>query len=300
MTALTLNPDRLFSAEPRQRALARALYDTVKALPIVSPHGHTDPQWYADNQPFTRCVGAVHHARSLRVPHALQPGYPARGAGDSAARWRIGGRRRAGWSRHMAHLRGALPSFSRHADAHLAGSCLPRGVRHSRAASAASPRIASTTRINDCLARDEFRPRALFERFNIEVIATTESPLDPLAAPRQDPRQRVEGPRRHRLPPRPGRRSRIRRLRRQRRALRRADRRGHRHLARLPRRASQAPRVLQGHGCDVDRPRTSDRANRRSRHRRVREAFRQRARGADQRRTRPKPFARRCSPRWRA
>jgi glucuronate isomerase len=36
-------------------------------------------------------------------------------------------------------------------------------------------------RINACLARPEFRPRALFERFNIEVIATTESPLDPLA-----------------------------------------------------------------------------------------------------------------------
>jgi glucuronate isomerase len=36
-------------------------------------------------------------------------------------------------------------------------------------------------RINECLARPEFRPRALFERFNIEVIATTESPLDPLA-----------------------------------------------------------------------------------------------------------------------
>ncbi|HET9763157.1 MAG TPA: glucuronate isomerase, partial [Casimicrobiaceae bacterium] len=36
-------------------------------------------------------------------------------------------------------------------------------------------------RINACLARPEFRPRALFERFNIEVIATTESPLDALA-----------------------------------------------------------------------------------------------------------------------
>src|SRR5690606_41713548 len=34
--------------------------------------------------------------------------------------------------------------------------------------------------ITDALQRTEFRPRALFERFNIEVIATTESPLDPL------------------------------------------------------------------------------------------------------------------------
>src|SRR6266700_418316 len=50
---LTLHPDRLFSSDPAQRTLARELYATVKDLPIVSPHGHTDPQWYADNSPFT-------------------------------------------------------------------------------------------------------------------------------------------------------------------------------------------------------------------------------------------------------
>src|ERR1700682_6143298 len=53
MTSLTLHPDRLFAAEPAQRNLARALYATVKDLPIVSPHGHTDPQWYADNEAFS-------------------------------------------------------------------------------------------------------------------------------------------------------------------------------------------------------------------------------------------------------
>ena len=52
MIPLTLHPDRLFSPEPRQRDLARAIYVTVKDLPIISPHGHTDPQWYADNEPF--------------------------------------------------------------------------------------------------------------------------------------------------------------------------------------------------------------------------------------------------------
>ena len=37
---------------PPTRELARALYATVKDLPIVSPHGHTDPQWFADDAPF--------------------------------------------------------------------------------------------------------------------------------------------------------------------------------------------------------------------------------------------------------
>ena len=49
---LNLHPDRLFPADPATRGLARALYATVAELPIVSPHGHTDPQWYADDAPF--------------------------------------------------------------------------------------------------------------------------------------------------------------------------------------------------------------------------------------------------------
>ena len=49
---LELHPDRLFPADPTTRALARRLYATVKDLPIVSPHGHTDPQWFADDTPF--------------------------------------------------------------------------------------------------------------------------------------------------------------------------------------------------------------------------------------------------------
>jgi glucuronate isomerase len=53
MIPLSLHPDRLFSSDPMQRDLSRALYAAVKDLPIVSPHGHTDPQWYADNEPFT-------------------------------------------------------------------------------------------------------------------------------------------------------------------------------------------------------------------------------------------------------
>ena len=52
MTKLTLHPDRLFPAEGRTRDIARALYTGVKDLPIISPHGHTDPSWFAYDQPF--------------------------------------------------------------------------------------------------------------------------------------------------------------------------------------------------------------------------------------------------------
>src|SRR5438045_7102267 len=47
-----VDSDRLFPADPAIRGIARRLYDEVKDLPIVSPHGHTDPRWYAENAPF--------------------------------------------------------------------------------------------------------------------------------------------------------------------------------------------------------------------------------------------------------
>ena len=47
-----LNVERLFPAEGAARSVAAKLYETVRDLPIISPHGHTDPQWFADNQPF--------------------------------------------------------------------------------------------------------------------------------------------------------------------------------------------------------------------------------------------------------
>ncbi len=49
---LKLNPDRLFPADANTRTVARRLYAEIKGLPIISPHGHTDPSWFALNEPF--------------------------------------------------------------------------------------------------------------------------------------------------------------------------------------------------------------------------------------------------------
>ncbi len=51
---LTMNPDRLLPAEPATRAIARRLYAAVKDLPIVSPHGHANPEWFVANQHLSR------------------------------------------------------------------------------------------------------------------------------------------------------------------------------------------------------------------------------------------------------
>ena len=38
-----LNDNRLFPADGEARSIAARLYETVRDLPIISPHGHTDP-----------------------------------------------------------------------------------------------------------------------------------------------------------------------------------------------------------------------------------------------------------------
>src|SRR3989440_12598527 len=52
LTAPLIYADRLFPADFATRAVARRLYAEVRDLPIISPHGHTDPRWYADDAPF--------------------------------------------------------------------------------------------------------------------------------------------------------------------------------------------------------------------------------------------------------
>ncbi len=47
-----LSEDRLFPADEKTRAIARRLYEGIRGLPIVSPHGHTQAGWFARNEPF--------------------------------------------------------------------------------------------------------------------------------------------------------------------------------------------------------------------------------------------------------
>jgi len=64
-----LHPDRLLPAEPTTRDIARRLYRSTKALPLVCPHGHYDPaalaadRWLVD--PATELVKASAHADLL-------------------------------------------------------------------------------------------------------------------------------------------------------------------------------------------------------------------------------------------
>jgi glucuronate isomerase len=171
-----LHPDRLLPADSNERAIARRLYAEVAHLPIVSPHGHTDPRWFAENEPFddparlfvTRdhYIYRMLYSQGVRLESlgiARLDG--AKVERDPRKIWRL--------FAENYHLFRGTPTrmWLDHAFETLFG--LTERLSPANA-------DAHYDRIAEALAKPEFRPRALFERFNIEVIATTESPLDDL------------------------------------------------------------------------------------------------------------------------
>lgn len=176
-----LSEDRLFPADPSARAIARSLYAEVKNLPIVSPHGHTDPRWFAENENFADPAQLIvvpdHYVFRMLFSQGVpleKLGVPRIDGGpvetDPRAIWRT-------FAAHY-HLFRATPSrlWLDHTFQTLFGLDKPL--------TAQSADFYYDT-IDDCLKRDDYRPRALYERFNIEVIATTEGALDDLRWHRQ-------------------------------------------------------------------------------------------------------------------
>jgi len=169
--------DLLFAAEPRQRDIARELYALVRDLPLISPHGHVDPGLLADDEPFPDPARLLivpdHYVTRMLLSQGIplaRLGVPSRTGApvetDPRAIWRLlaqnwhlfrGTPSRLWLERTFADVFGVSTRF---------GPATGDAVYDEIAARLAEP---------------AFRPRALFERFGIEVLATTESPLDELA-----------------------------------------------------------------------------------------------------------------------
>jgi glucuronate isomerase len=172
---LVLHADRLFPADPAVRAIARRLYGAVQDLPIISPHGHTDPAWFADNEPFGNAAELLlapdHYLYRMLYSQGIaltSLGVPSRkGSSEANPReaWRL-------FARNF-HLFRGTPSalWLSHVFSVVFGLDV---VLEEKTADHYFDVIGAALRT------EAFRPRALFERFNIEVLATTESPLDPL------------------------------------------------------------------------------------------------------------------------
>jgi len=169
---MLLHPDRLFPPDPDTRKIARALYGSVKDLPIVSPHGHTQASWFAKNQPFpdppTLFVLPDHYVYRMLYSQGvsledLEIGQPI--AGNPRKVWSI-------FASHYDLFRGTpTRMWLDYAFEELFGL---------------TQRLSEKTAdlyydtISEKLNQKEFLPRSLFDRFQIEVLSTTDSPTDSL------------------------------------------------------------------------------------------------------------------------
>ena len=173
---LRLHPDRLLPPEPGVRSIARRLYATVRDLPILSAHSHVDPRLLADNEPFTDpaslFVTPDHYV--TRLLHASGVPLDALGVGrgplpEAEARqvWRL-------LCAHWNVFRGTPTRWW--LESELA-DIFEVSLRPS-----AETADAIYDQVADRLAKDDYRPRALYDRFHIQVLATTDDPADGLSA----------------------------------------------------------------------------------------------------------------------
>jgi glucuronate isomerase len=168
-----LHEDRLFPADPDTRSVARRLYATVRDLPIISPHGHTQAGWFADNRSFPdpaklfvqpdHYVFRMLYSQGISLAD-LEIGVPE--LKDPRKVWRI-------FAENYYLFRGTPTRIWLDYAFHELF-----GLKERLSAKTADFYYDA---IAEKLHTPEFLPRALYERFRLEVLATTDSPLDSLS-----------------------------------------------------------------------------------------------------------------------
>ena len=167
-----LHPDRLFPADPETRSIARRLYASISDLPIISPHGHTEAAWFAKNEPFPDPTQLLilpdHYIYRMLYSQGIsmhELGIRQTGAIDSRKIWRI-------FAEHYHLFRGTPTRMWLDYEFEVLFGL------DQRLSSATADHYFDV--IAEKLNQPEFLPRALYERFRIEVLSTTDSPLDSL------------------------------------------------------------------------------------------------------------------------
>jgi glucuronate isomerase len=165
--------DRLLPVDPAARAVARDLYASVRDLPIISPHGHVDAGMLrrddAWTDPTQLLISSDHYV--TRLLHAGGVSYEALGL-DTGRSPGI-----EGWRTFVDHWF----SFAGTASGYWIEQTL-RSVFGIEEPLSPENGDAAYARIAQRLGEPSFAPRALFDAFGIEALATTDDPLDDLQA----------------------------------------------------------------------------------------------------------------------
>ncbi len=177
---LLLNEDRYFDPDPSVRFVARTLYEETRELPLICPHGHVDPALLADNSPFPEPTALLiipdHYIFRMLYSRGVpleSLGIPARDEtpveSDPRKIWQT-------FAEHYYLFRGTPTGAWLDHELHDLFDVTVK--LDGGSADYVYDQIAER------LAQPEFRPRALFDRFNIEVLATTDKASDRLDAHR--------------------------------------------------------------------------------------------------------------------
>jgi glucuronate isomerase len=173
-----LHEDRCFDPDPTIRRHARALYDETRALPIVSPHGHVDPVILASNDAFQDPVSLIITPDHYILRMLYSRGVPLEALGVAPIDEKPPNAERDPrkiWQTFADHWKLFRATPTR---AWLEYQLREVFGIQGELSSASAPLVYDT--IVERLQSPEFRPRALFKRFNIEVLATTDGASDTL------------------------------------------------------------------------------------------------------------------------
>ena len=171
MKSLSLDPDRALPFPAEQRSVAREIYAETKELPLICMHGHVEPDVFADDLPFADPAQLLivpdHYVFRMLASQGIEParlGVPRRDGGpvetDSRKIWRT-------FCENWKLFRGTPSRYwLEHELVEVFGV---DQVPSAESADAIYDQIAAS------VADPGFRPRALLDRFNIEVISTTDA-----------------------------------------------------------------------------------------------------------------------------
>ena len=173
---LTQHPDRYFDPHPTVLPIARALYDSAKDLPIVCPHGHVPPKLLAENKPFPEPTALLVTPDHYIFRMLYSQGVPLESLGiPTIDGTPVETNPRLIWQRFADHYHLFLGTPTR--------AWLDYVFYHVFDIRIKLASTTSDTIYDAILARlqeEAFRPRALFDAFNVEVLTTTDAATDTL------------------------------------------------------------------------------------------------------------------------
>ena len=179
--ALALHPDRYFDSDPAIRRAARDIHDASSRLPLICPHGHVDPWLLASNASFAEPTALLITPDHYVFRMLASQGVPMESMGVSTVDGSAVERDpRRIWQLFAEHFHLFLGTPTGVWFDHTLHEIF--GIRI-RLSGGTAQRIHD--QIADCLASPEYLPRALYERFRIEVLATTDAASDSLEPHRQ-------------------------------------------------------------------------------------------------------------------